>query len=93
MSTVSWVGSPAGTMIHTARGASSLPTRSSSPLDPLRAVPLGLLHGVLGEVERHHLVIGVAMDAMDHVAAHLPETDETELHGFSSHGAQPRGVT
>jgi hypothetical protein len=25
-------------------------------------------------------VVRVAMDAMDHVAAHLPEADEAELH-------------
>ena len=36
-STVCWVGSPAGTMIHTARGGSSLDTRSSSD-EALRAL-------------------------------------------------------
>ena len=44
------------------------------------AVALGLLHRVLGEVEGHHLVVRVAVDAMDHVAAHLSEAYEAELH-------------
>ena len=35
LSTVSSVGLPAGTMIHTARGGVSLETRSSSESDPL----------------------------------------------------------
>ena len=41
---------------------------------------LGLAHRVGAEVEGHDLVVRVAMDAMDHVAAHLPEADEPELH-------------
>ena len=44
------------------------------------AVLLGLLHRVLGEVEGHHLVVRVAVDAMDHVAAHLSQPYEAELH-------------
>src|SRR3954471_21994114 len=34
LSTVCWVGSPAGTMIHTTRGGSSFLTRSASDLAP-----------------------------------------------------------
>src|SRR5918992_1093688 len=45
-----------------------------------RPVPLGRADRLLGEVERDHLVVRVAVDAMDHVAAHLAETDEAELH-------------
>ena len=32
------------------------------------------------EVERDDLVVRVAADAMDHVAAHLAQPDEAELH-------------
>jgi hypothetical protein len=39
------------------------------------AVALGLPHGVLAHVEHDALVLGVAVDPMDHVAAHLAETD------------------
>src|SRR3712207_7395213 len=45
-----------------------------------RSVGLGLPHRLRAEVEGDHLVVRVAMDAMDHVAAHLPEADEAELH-------------
>ena len=41
---------------------------------------LGLADGVRVEVERDALVVGIAMDAVHRVAAHLSETDEAELH-------------
>ena len=62
------------------RGASSLATRSSSDDAPVAPWPSASLTCVLVEVERDDLVVGVAVDAMDHVAAHLPEADEAELH-------------
>src|SRR3954466_5863681 len=43
-------------------------------------MPLGRGDVVLGVVKRDDLVVRIAMDAMDHVAAHLPESDEAELH-------------
>ena len=45
-----------------------------------RPVALGGADRVFGEVERDDLVVRVAVDAMDHVAAHLAEADEAELH-------------
>jgi hypothetical protein len=45
-------------------------------------VALGLAHRRVVEVEGHDLVVGVAVDAMDHVPAHLPEADEAELHAI-----------
>src|SRR5881394_1903254 len=62
-STVFCVGSPAGTMIHTIRGADLL----------------GALDGLLVEVERDDLVVRVAPDAVDHVAAHAAQSDEPDL--------------
>jgi hypothetical protein len=47
---------------------------------PRRAMALGFADGVLVEVEGHDRVVRVAVDAMDHVGAHLAETDEAELH-------------
>src|ERR671920_838066 len=41
------------------------------------------LDRVGAEVEGDDLVVRVAVDAMDHVAAHLPQPDEAELHGYS----------
>ena len=49
-----------------------------------RAVGLRGAHRLLVVVERHHLVVRVAVDAMDHVAAHLAEADEAELHAHAS---------
>src|ERR687886_120404 len=43
-------------------------------------MPLGGGHGLLGEVERHDVMVGVPLDAVDHVAAHLAEADEADLH-------------
>src|SRR5205085_2368984 len=45
-----------------------------------RAVLLGALDVVLVEVEGDHVVVGVALDARDHVAAHLAQADEADLH-------------
>src|SRR5215217_5380042 len=80
-STVCWVGSPAGTMIQTERvelGDELLERGRAGG-----AVALGLLHGVLAEVEHHAFVVGVPVDAVNHVPAHLPEADESELHQMS----------
>src|SRR5215211_1929495 len=44
------------------------------------AAALGPAHRLLAEVERDDLMIRVAVDAMDHVAAHLPQSDEAQLH-------------
>ena len=41
-----------------------------------------LLDGLLVEVERDDLVVGVAADAVHHVAAHLAQPDETDLRHF-----------
>jgi hypothetical protein len=41
---------------------------------------VGLLDRLEVEVKRDHLVVRVAVDAMDHVAAHLAEADEAEFH-------------
>ncbi len=79
MSTVSWVGSPAGTMIHTIRGGSSLLDELLQRVGAGGSVPDGLLDRLRVEVERDDLVVGVAADAMDHVAAHLAQPDETDL--------------
>ena len=49
-----------------------------------RAVPLGGLDRVGAEVERHDLVLGVAPDPVHHVAAHLAQPDEPDLHGLVS---------
>src|SRR5205814_8563285 len=57
------------------RALLSFPTRRSSDLVGFR-----LGHRLGAEVERDDLVVRVAMDAMDHVAAHLPEPDEPDLH-------------
>src|SRR5204862_2546243 len=46
-------------------------------------VALGLAHRLLDEVEDHALLVGVAMDAMDHVAAHLSQANESKLHPVS----------
>src|ERR1700682_2170611 len=77
LSTVCCVGSPAGTMIHTIRGAFSCLT--GSPLEPLRelsqraraggAVLDRPLDRLLVEVERDYLMVGVAADAVHHVSA------------------------
>ena len=45
-----------------------------------RALLLRGLDGVGVRVEGDDLVVRVALDAMDHVAAHLPEADESDLH-------------
>src|SRR5215217_1396158 len=73
-STVLSVGSPAGTMIHTVRGASSRPPRPSSD------VALCLSDRILVEVEHDALVLRVALEAVHHVPAHLSEADEAQLH-------------
>ena len=44
------------------------------------AVLLRGAHRLRVEVEGDDLMVRVAMDAMDHVAAHLPKPDEAELH-------------
>ncbi len=44
-----------------------------------RTVLLRLGDGLLVEVERDHLVIGVAPDAVNHVPAHLAQSDESDL--------------
>ena len=44
------------------------------------------LDRLLVEVERDDLVLRVAVDAMDHVAAHLPEPYEADLHLSGSSG-------
>jgi hypothetical protein len=41
--------------------------------------------GLLVEVERDHLVLGVAPDAVNHVPAHLAQTDEPDF----THGRHP----
>ena len=57
-----------------------------------RTMRLGRLHGLVVEVEGDDLMVRVAMDAMDHVAAHLPEADEAELHQESSFSRSSRVV-
>ena len=74
------VMSPEGTISHTMRGLSSLETSSSSEAAPTAPVLDGGRDGVRVRVERDHLVVRVALDAMDHVAAHLAEPDESDLH-------------
>ena len=71
-------------MTQTARGGSSFSTSSSSEAAPAAPWPSASLTASVAEVERHDLVIRVAMDAMDHVAAHLPEPYEAELHPSAS---------
>ena len=52
----------------------------------LQAVGAGGAHPLRGrdclgaEVERHHLVVGVALDPVDHVAAHAAEPYKADLH-------------
>ena len=62
---------PAGTITQTTRGASS-------------ALTIAAMRAHVGDlgvaVEADDLVAGAAQ-ALAHVAAHLPETDETKLHG------------
>ena len=66
-------------MIHTIRGACSCLTRSFSEDAPGGAVLDRLLDRLLVEVERDDLVLGVAADAVHHVAAHLAQPDEADL--------------
>ena len=74
------VGAPAGTMIHTIRGASSISTSSASEPAPRAPVSLADLRDrVRVAVEGDDLVVGVASDAGDHVAAHAAEADEADL--------------
>ena len=72
-STVSRVGSPAGTMTHTTRGAASFATRSASDdgVADLRVA-----------VEADDRVPGGAQP-LAHVAAHAPEPDQSHLHGVA----------
>jgi hypothetical protein len=41
---------------------------------------LGRADGVRVGVEGDDLMVRIALDAMDHVAAHLAEADESDLH-------------
>ena len=92
LSTVPCVGAPAGTMIHTIRGASSFFTRLASELRAARARRAGdLLDGVLVAVEGDDVVVGVALDARDHVAAHAAESDESDLAAQPEHLLDSRG--
>src|SRR3954464_6379178 len=90
-----WVGAPDGIISQTWRGFSSFQTRagSDSAPPPPRFNPSSLgspaaaraeLHRLLDRLGRHvpadDLVVRVAQDAMDHVAAHLPEPYEADLH-------------
>ena len=98
LSTVSCVGSPAGTMIQTIRGALELLDELRQRAGAGRAVLDRLLDRLLVEVERDDLVLGVAADAVHHVAAHLAQPDEADLRHSASlmlvgQGAQrARGV-
>mgnify|MGYP000005738420 CR=1 FL=1 len=41
----------------------------------------GALARLLRRVERDDLVVGVAVDAGDHVAAHAAQSDQSDVHG------------
>ena len=67
-------------MIQTIRGASSLldefferSSRRSAPTPSAARDRFGV------GVERDNFVVRIAMDAVHHVAAHLAESDETDL--------------
>ena len=68
-----------GSVPHCARSV-ELRYQLLEPTGARGTVPFGLLHRILGEVEGHHLVVRVAVNAMDHVAAHLSEAYESKLH-------------
>ncbi len=40
----------------------------------------GCVDGILGEVERDDVVVGVTADPVDHVAAHLAQPHKADLH-------------
>ena len=82
MSIVCCVGSPDGTMSQIIRGFSSFCDELLQRGGRRRAVAGGRLQRVRVEVEGDDVMVRVAPDAMDHVAAHLAEADEAELHGI-----------
>ena len=53
---------------------------SSSEDAPVAPWPSASLTALVVAVEHHALVVGVAVDAVNHVPAHLSETDEAQLH-------------
>ena len=67
-------------MIQTERGASELRHEVLERVGARGAVALSLAGGARRVVERHALMLEVAMDAVNHVPAHAPEADEPELH-------------
>ena len=78
--TVLSVISPAGTMTQTARGLSSLATKSSSESAPVAPSPASVDDGVGVDVVDDALV-AVAHQPANDVRAHPPEADHAELHG------------
>ena len=86
------VASPAGTMIQTARGFSSLATSSSIENAADRPLAGDLLRLLRRPVVGDDLV-AVAEQAADHVRAHPAESDETDLHPWSLPVGRGRGLT
>ena len=72
--TVARVGSPAGTMTHTTRGAGQ---RADQALEAVDVADVGVA------VVPDDLVTGAAQ-TLAHVAAHLAQADQSELHRQSS---------
>ena len=71
---------PDGTISQTIRGCVELGDELLERGRADGAMVLGGADGVGVGVERDDLVVRVALDPMDHVAAHLPEADESDLH-------------
>ena len=79
---VSSTGLPAGTMIHTTRGAVSFDTTSAGAVAPSAPRLDVFLNGRGRSIEYNHAV-AASHQPLRHVAAHPAEADHCELHRLS----------